>query len=95
MSSSLAVRVLDRIEDMSRCLRLVPLPRLRETLPGVSKAELDSTLLRLERAGVLDLKVANDPCSPLVTDNGGPQQGIDLRGRRAESRGLIWFARLA
>lgn len=66
--------------------RLVPIPVVRK-LAKLPREQFDHELLELEALRAVDLKIANDPESPIVTEHGGQNEGI-----RVADRGLVWFA---
>lgn len=72
--------------ESPRFRRLVPIPVVRK-LTGLPREQFDHELLELEALRIVDLKIANDPESPIVVDHGGQREGI-----RVADRGLVWFA---
>lgn len=79
-------RILEALRKLSRQFRrMVPLWALR-TETGLPHARFDDVIMDLEAERVVDLKISNDPESPLVTEHGA-ETGI-----RVPDRGLVWFA---
>jgi hypothetical protein len=73
-----------QVGDRAHAGALVPLGKLRaeaSARSGIDRATFDQRVLALERAFLLDLKVADDPRRPDAAD------GIDVPGR-----GLVFFA---
>lgn len=71
-------QVIEAVRELSGRAGLVELPQLRTRL-RIEHDVLDELLLGLERAGELDLKVAND------------QHGLDARQGILRGGRLLWF----
>ena len=95
----LVIYILKELSPQFR--KLVPIWAIRKKLKSLnlnlSNDIVDNLLIEMEASRDLDLKIANDPESPVVVNHGGPSEGIDRRPTISDrnARGLIWFAILS